>query len=150
MRPRLIEIREHILKKNDLAALGLRTRFHAANIRVVSFVSSPGSGKTALLQATLQHLMNGGRRVAALVGDLAPTTNARRLAESGIRPTDHHRNSLSFGRGNGGSHPRRLGLGGSEILFIENVGNPYARRRTIWVRSVGLSFCPQPKARTNL
>src|SRR6185503_8577432 len=67
--PRLVEVRKNILKQNDLVARELRERFRAAGTFVVSLVSSPGSGKTALLERTLTAL-RAKYRVAALVGDL--------------------------------------------------------------------------------
>ena len=80
--PRLVQVRQHILKHNDTAARALRERFQQAGTYVVSLVSSPGAGKTALLEKMLGSL--GGRyRVAALVGDLATDNDARRLARSG-------------------------------------------------------------------
>jgi hydrogenase nickel incorporation protein HypB len=79
--PRLVEVRRNVLKANDTVARELRTRFREAGVFVTSLVSSPGSGKTALLERTLTTL---GReyRVAALVGDLATDNDAARLARS--------------------------------------------------------------------
>ena len=79
---RLLEVRQNILKKNDLVARDLRRRFQEAGTFVVSLVSSPGSGKTAFLEKTLA-LMRKQYRVAALVGDLATDNDALRLACAG-------------------------------------------------------------------
>jgi len=79
--PRLVQVRQHVLKRNDIAARALRSRFHEAGTFVVSLVSSPGSGKTAFLEKVLCQL-RGQYRVAALVGDLATDNDARRLARS--------------------------------------------------------------------
>src|SRR5271168_1406236 len=79
---RLVEVRQKVLKQNDVVARELRHKFNAAGVFVVSLVSSPGAGKTAFLQETLRRL-NQTHRVAALVGDLATENDARRLAESG-------------------------------------------------------------------
>jgi len=79
---RLVEVRQHVLKQNDLVARALRRRFHEAGVYVVSLVSSPGAGKTAFLEKMLA-LLHGTYRVAALVGDLATDNDARRLARSG-------------------------------------------------------------------
>jgi len=79
--PRLIEVRKHVLKQNDVVARALRDRFHAAGVFVVSLVSSPGSGKTAFLEKILT-LLRRDYRVAALVGDLATENDAMRLARS--------------------------------------------------------------------
>ncbi len=84
MQPRIVEVRQGVLKKNDLLARELRERFQAAGVYVVNLVSSPGAGKTALLERTLTEL-NPQCRVAALVGDLATDNDARRLGRSGAR-----------------------------------------------------------------
>jgi hydrogenase nickel incorporation protein HypB len=78
-----VEVRQNILKKNDLLARELRTRFHQAGVYVVSIVSSPGSGKTTLLEKTLGELRSRFR-VAALVGDLATDNDAARLARAQV------------------------------------------------------------------
>jgi len=78
---RIIEVRQNVLKQNDLLARALRQRFHDAGVFVVSMVSSPGSGKTSLLEKTLT-LLQPQFRVAALVGDLATENDAVRLARS--------------------------------------------------------------------
>jgi len=121
--PRLVEVRQHVLKKNDVAARALRARFREAGTYVVSLVSSPGAGKTAFLQSVLERLL-GRYRVAALVGDLATDNDARRLARSGapvkqiITGTVCHLEAEMV----------RLALedvpwDGLDFLFIENVGN---------------------------
>lgn len=80
---RLVEVRTKILKANDVVARALRERFLAANTFVVSLVSSPGSGKTRLLEETLMRLRER-YRLAALVGDLATENDARRLSRAGV------------------------------------------------------------------
>src|SRR5690349_3137075 len=81
--PRMVEVRRKVLRENDLLARRLRERFQRAGVQVISLVSSPGSGKTALLERLLTDL---GRvyQVAALVGDLATDNDAARLARSGV------------------------------------------------------------------
>src|SRR5687767_10311544 len=75
MTSRIVEVRQHVLRKNDLLARELRARFQAAGVGVMSLVSSPGSGKTTLLEHTLAALAPTAR-VAALVGDLATDRDA--------------------------------------------------------------------------
>src|SRR4029077_16817348 len=82
MPSRIVEVRQGILKKNDLLAHGLRQRFETAGLFVVNLVSSPGAGKTTFLPATLTTL-HARSRVAALVGDLATERDAERLGRSG-------------------------------------------------------------------
>src|SRR6476469_4247499 len=80
--PRLVEVRQNVLKQNDLLARSLRRRFQDAGVYVVSLVSSPGAGKTRLLEKTMTSLREHGSRVAALVGDRATENDAARLARS--------------------------------------------------------------------
>jgi len=120
---RIVEVREGVLKKNDLLARGLRERFGAAGVAVVDLVSSPGSGKTALLERTLSEL-SGRLRAGALVGDLATDNDARRLAVSGapVRQittgTVCHLDAEMVARALEG-----WDLASLDLLFVENVGN---------------------------
>jgi hydrogenase nickel incorporation protein HypB len=123
MQPRILEVRQRILKKNDEQARSLRQRFEAAGVFVVSLVSSPGAGKTTLLTATLAAL-GKTHRVAALVGDLATENDARRLATSGqpvkqiITGTVCHLEAEMVEAALSEWDLQQL-----DILFIENVGN---------------------------
>jgi hydrogenase nickel incorporation protein HypB len=123
MTPRLIEVRKNVLKKNDELARSLRDRFHQAEVRVVSLVSSPGTGKTALLEKILT-LLSKTHRVAALVGDLATENDALRLARSGVpvrqivTGTVCHLEAQMVETALDG-----WTLDDLDILFIENVGN---------------------------
>src|SRR5271156_5967317 len=80
--PRLVEVRQHVLKQNDVVARALRQRFCDAGVYVVSLVSSPGAGKTAFLEKVLG-MLRERCRVAAPAGDRATDNAARRLARSG-------------------------------------------------------------------
>lgn len=121
--PRLIEVRRNVLKQNDVVARTLRDRFHAAGVFVVSLVSSPGSGKTALLEKTLT-LLRPNYGVAALVGDLATENDALRLARSQApvkqitTGTLCHLEAAMVQSALEGWDLNRL-----DFLFIENVGN---------------------------
>jgi hydrogenase nickel incorporation protein HypB len=125
MLPRIVEVRQNILKKNDLLAASLRERFQAAGTSVVSLVSSPGAGKTALLAKTLARLrLQGECRVAALVGDLATECDAERLRASGapVRQittgTVCHLDAAMVETALSGWRLEDI-----DVLFIENVGN---------------------------
>ncbi|MDQ6636263.1 MAG: hydrogenase nickel incorporation protein HypB [Candidatus Dormibacteraeota bacterium] len=120
---RSIEIRERVLGKNDALAESLRSRFQESGTYVVNLVSSPGTGKTALLERTLSELTRD-RRVAALVGDLATENDAQRLSRSGA-PV---RQITTGGNCHLEAEMVRSALqdwepAGCEVLFIENVGN---------------------------
>jgi hydrogenase nickel incorporation protein HypB len=79
--PRMVEVRSRILKENDLLARELRKRFQRAGVAVVSFVSSPGAGKTTFLEK-LMRAMSEKHHVSALVGDLATENDALRLSRA--------------------------------------------------------------------
>lgn len=122
--PRLVEVRQNVLKQNDLQARSLRARFEAAGVFVLSLVSSPGAGKTTLLERTLTRLRSNGVRVAALVGDLATENDAARLArsEAPVRQittgTVCHLDADMVERSLAGWNLNEI-----DCLFIENVGN---------------------------
>ena len=121
--PRLVEVRRNILKQNDLVARELRQRFHDAGVFAVSLVSSPGAGKTMLLERTLT-LLRERYRVAALVGDLATENDAARLARSRapVRQittgTVCHLEAAMVQQALEGWALEEL-----DFLFVENVGN---------------------------
>jgi hydrogenase nickel incorporation protein HypB len=123
MQPRIVEVRQGVLKKNDLLARGLRDRFRAAGVYVVNLVSSPGAGKTALLEETLRRLQPR-HRVAALVGDLATDRDAQRLGRSGARVrqittgTVCHLDAEMLS-----ASLADWDLAALDFLFVENVGN---------------------------
>jgi hydrogenase nickel incorporation protein HypB len=127
-KPRLIEVRKNVLKQNDVVARGLRDRFHAAGVFVVSLVSSPGSGKTAFLEKTLT-LLRPNFRVAALVGDLATENDALRLARSQapVRQittgTLCHLEAAMVESALAAEQEEQWDLNQLDFLFIENVGN---------------------------
>ena len=122
--PRMVEVRQNVLRHNDVLARALRERFEDAGVLVISMVSTPGAGKTALLEHTLTKMRAGGLRVAALVGDLATENDARRLARSEAPvkqivtgtichlDADMVQNALDD-----------WNLADLDVLFIENVGN---------------------------
>ncbi|HYR85834.1 MAG TPA: hydrogenase nickel incorporation protein HypB [Terriglobia bacterium] len=121
--PRMVEVRQRVLKQNDLLARNLRERFRRAGTYVVSIVSSPGSGKTTFLERLLATL-RGQSRVAALVGDLATENDALRLQRSGA-PVKQittgsvcHLDASMVSNALEGWDVSKL-----DILFIENVGN---------------------------
>lgn len=121
--PRIVEIRQNVLRKNDILARELRNRFQAAGVYVVNVVSSPGAGKTTLLTEVLTRL--GTRyRVAALVGDLATENDAARLRQSGakvrqiVTGTVCHLEAEMIQRSLEGWDLEEIAF-----LFIENVGN---------------------------
>ncbi len=121
--PRLVEVRKNVLKQNDLLARELRERFRQADVFVASFVSSPGSGKTAFLEKTLTRL-RPNFRCAALVGDLATANDAERLARSEVPVKQIVTGTICHLEAQMVSTALEdWDLDELDCLFIENVGN---------------------------
>jgi hydrogenase nickel incorporation protein HypB len=119
---RVLSVNRDIQAERKQAAAELRQKFSSRGTLVVNLVSSPGAGKTSLLEATARH-WGDSRRVAVLVGDLATDRDAERLAP--LVPVQQ----LTTG---GACHLElelvkrgleRLPDDDYEFLFIENVGN---------------------------
>ena len=120
---RLVEVRTRVLKQNDVVARALRERFRETGSFVVSLVSSPGAGKTLLLEATLREFRDRCR-VAALVGDLETDNDARRLARTGVPIRQINTGTICHLEA---EMVRQAltdwSIGPVDILFLENVGN---------------------------
>jgi hydrogenase nickel incorporation protein HypB len=124
MTTRVLEVRKNVLNKNDELAREMRKTFETAGVLVLNLVSSPGTGKTMLLEKTLAELRKRGFRVAALVGDLETDNDAKRLAQSGapvrqIKTDGRCHLEATMIR----THLEGWVLGDLDFLFIENVGN---------------------------
>jgi len=121
--PRLVQVRQQVLKRNDTSARALRARFHEAGVYVVSLVSSPGAGKTALLEKLLTQL-RGDFRVAALVGDLETDNDAQRLARSQVPVKQITTGTVCHLEADMvAAALADWKLADLDFLFIENVGN---------------------------
>jgi len=123
MKPRVLEVRSKILKKNDQLARAMRDRFARCKVFALNFVSSPGSGKTELLTQMLGRL-HQEFRVAAVVGDLATENDAKRLATSGAAAKQIQTDSLCHLEADMVERAiAEWDLNELDLLFIENVGN---------------------------
>ena len=119
----MVEVRQNVLKHNDVLAGNLRTRFQEANVFVVSLVSSPGSGKTAFLENTLS-MLRPTSRVAALVGDLATANDAARLSRADVPVKQITTGTICHLEARMVSDSLQdWDLNELDFLFIENVGN---------------------------
>ena len=116
-------VEKKVLSENDRLAAELRRRYRDQNILCVNFISSPGSGKTALLEKTLASFQ-AGRPVAVLTGDLQTDNDARRLAKFGfpvrqiVTGGTCHLDARMVDR-----HLIEMGFQGPGLLLVENVGN---------------------------
>ncbi len=120
---RVVEVRQSILAKNERMAERNRGFFHARGLLVLNVLSSPGSGKTTFLRETLR---SGGAalKAAVIVGDLATDNDAQRLRETGAPVVQVTTGTVCHLEAEMVSRAvRRLNLNGTELLFVENVGN---------------------------
>ena len=118
-----IRIEKSVLRENALVAARLRKMFDSAGILCLNFIGSPGAGKTALLERTLERLP-AHTPAAVLTGDIQTDNDARRLMRFGY-PV---RQITTAGACHLDAHMVETHLGdwianGLELLFIENVGN---------------------------
>ena len=120
---RSVEILTGILSENDREAAHNREHLDAHGILAVNLMSSPGSGKTSLLEATIDAI--GDRfRVAVIEGDLETENDAKRIRAKGvpaIQITTGSTCHLDAHMVHDALHA--LDLSAVDILFIENVGN---------------------------
>lgn len=118
-----VTVHERILANNERAARHNREHFHDHGVTVINLMGSPGSGKTAVLEATARSL-SGTSSLGVLVGDLATDNDARRVRAAGIVAeaiTTGSACHLDADMVHKGLH--RLPWRQLDVLFIENVGN---------------------------
>jgi hydrogenase nickel incorporation protein HypB len=118
-----VPIMQDLLRENDHQAAHNRAHFDDSDVLVVNLMSSPGAGKTALLEATI-HAVGSRFTIAVIEGDLETENDARRIRAAGaeaVQITTGNACHLDAGMVHAALH--RLDLRGVDILFIENVGN---------------------------
>ena len=119
----VITIERKVLEKNEQVAQRNRELFREHGIGVLNLVSSPGAGKTSILEKTFQEL-RGSMNIAVIEGDVQTDLDAQRVARYGVPVVQ----IVTLG----GCHLEaklvqdalgKLNLNGLDLLFIENVGN---------------------------
>jgi hydrogenase nickel incorporation protein HypB len=121
--PRIVTVRQNILKANDAVAAENRASFAAHDLRVLNLASSPGAGKTALLERTLKDL-GQMLRLAVAVGDLATENDAVRLRQWGVQAEQIVTGTVChLDAGMVQKVMTRFDLTQLDVLLLENVGN---------------------------
>lgn len=121
--PRIVTVRQNILKANDEQAARNRATFAAHGLRVLNLASSPGAGKTALLERTLKDL-GASTRLAVAVGDLATENDAVRLRQWGVQAEQIVTGTVChLDAGMIEAVLPRFDLSNLDVLLLENVGN---------------------------
>jgi hydrogenase nickel incorporation protein HypB len=121
---RTIDVRERVMEKNDAIARDIRARLDARGVTALNLVSSPGAGKTLLLERTLDAL-GDELRMAVITGDVQTQNDAERLARHTTRLVQAvvtggacHLDARQIDNG-----LEAVDLDDTDLLFIENVGN---------------------------
>lgn len=120
---RRISIEEDVLAKNNRLAAFNRALFKEKGVLVLNLVSSPGSGKTSLLERTLRDVKDR-YRCAVIEGDQQTDNDARRIAATGVPVRQINTGSGCHLDAHMVMHAcEAFDLDSLDILFVENVGN---------------------------
>ena len=118
-----VKVLTGLLDANDHQAAHNREHFSEHDVLAINLMSSPGAGKTALLEATIE-AFGGKVRIAVIEGDLETENDAERIRAKGVPAIQISTGSachLDAHMVHDALHD--LDLQGIDILFIENVGN---------------------------
>ena len=118
-----VTVLHSLLHENDHTAKHNREHFDQFNVLAVNLMSSPGAGKTALLEATIQQL-DSNIKIAVIEGDLETENDAERIRQHGVKAIQIATGSachLDAHMIHQALH--NLDLAEFDIVFIENVGN---------------------------
>lgn len=119
----VITVERKVLEKNDQIAQKNREKFKSKNLFVMNFVSSPGSGKTSLIEKTIEH-SQGKIKIGVIEGDVQTSLDAERVNKLNVPVVQIVTN--------GGCHLeanlvrdayQNIENENFEVLIIENVGN---------------------------
>jgi hydrogenase nickel incorporation protein HypB len=122
-----VTVLHSLLHENDHTAKHNRDHFDQHNVLAINLMSSPGAGKTALLESTIQQLglkPDSGIRIAVIEGDLETENDAERIRKHGVKAIQIATGSachLDAHMIHQALH--NLDLAEFDIVFIENVGN---------------------------
>ncbi len=119
-----MDVHVPVLDANDRLAERNRGFFAAKNLLVINVFSSPGSGKTSLLQKTAE-MLRGRVRMGVIVGDLATDNDAERLSRADIPVVQITTGTMCHldARMIAEAMKKKMPLDDLDVLIIENVGN---------------------------
>jgi hydrogenase nickel incorporation protein HypB len=118
-----VSVLSNLLKHNDEQAELNRTKFDTNGLLAINLMSSPGSGKTALLEATIRQLKDK-IRIAVIEGDLETENDAERIRAQGVPAYQITTGTACHLDAHLIQHAlEHLDLANIDLLFIENVGN---------------------------
>lgn len=118
-----VRMESSLLGANDLLARKNRNLFSRQNLLVINLMSSPGSGKTTILEKTIEN-MDGKLNLGVIEGDLYTDNDARRIEQKGVKVIQiNTEGACHLDAGMVGKAYNELPVDQLDLLFIENVGN---------------------------
>lgn len=118
-----VRLEHNILGANELLARKNRNIFSAQDLLVINLMSSPGSGKTTILEKTIDSL-NGKLKLGVIEGDLYTDQDAQRIEKKGVRVVQiNTEGACHLDAGMVDKAFQELPGDNLDLLFIENVGN---------------------------
>lgn len=118
-----VEVLQNLLSENDHQAAHNRAHFDSHQVLAVNLMSSPGSGKTRLLERTIDALQ-GSYRIGVVEGDLETENDADRIRAKGVKAIQITTGTACHLDAHMIHHAlHEMDLDQVDILFIENVGN---------------------------
>lgn len=121
---RVIEVKESVFAKNDIAAEELRAKMALNKTLFVNVMSSPGSGKTTALSALI-NMLKDRYHIAGMDVDIETTLDAQKVADAtGIRYLQIHNCGLCHIDAEMTTKAiEEFGVEGLDLLVLENIGN---------------------------
>jgi hydrogenase nickel incorporation protein HypB len=118
-----IQLERRVLEANDDLARRNREEFRKLGLFVVNLMSSPGAGKTTLLERTAR-MLKDELNLAVIEGDIQTTFDADRMTREGVEAVQiNTRGACHLEADWVWEAAQSLDLEGTDVLFIENVGN---------------------------
>lgn len=118
-----VKVLKKILASNDALAKSHREIFDRSSVTAINIMSAPGSGKTSLLERTVERIKNN-KRILVIEGDIKGDLDAKRIQKKGVDCIQIntqgacHLNSFMLA-----TVLPKIDLNKYDLLFIENVGN---------------------------
>lgn len=118
-----VKMASNLLGANELLARQNRSLFSAKALLVINLMSSPGSGKTTILERTIE-ILHGSQRIGVIEGDLYTDQDALRIEKKGVEVVQiNTEGACHLDAGMVGKAFRQLPSAEFDLIFIENVGN---------------------------
>ncbi len=120
---RILKIKKSVFEDNDREAGLLRDELKSAGTFLLNLMSSPGSGKTTILKRTIP-LLADEFKVGVMEADIDSDVDAKTLSDAGVKVIQLHTGGMChLDAGMTRQGLDGLGIDGTELVILENVGN---------------------------